>query len=128
MMAWVLFDETGTIPLGAANGTNPPGSGYLPVDIGKLTPIEVMRCHLVEGAWVPRPALPAPAISGATYLFAVPVGASCEVIDAETGASLATATETAGQIELTFAEPGDYALEFVLPPEWIPASRRVRIE
>lgn len=127
MIAWVLFDGTGTIPLGAANGANPPGAGYLPVEVGRLTPIQVMQCYLVEGIWAPRPVLASPVIDGATHVFAVPAGATCDVIDAETGAHLGTATEAAGEIELTFAEPGDYALEFTLPPEWMPASRRVRI-
>lgn len=128
MMAWVLFDPTGTIPIGAANGANMPGAGYVLIEVGRLTPLQVVQFYLAEGVWTPRPVLAGPVIDGTTYVFAVPEGATCAVIDAETGAHLGTATEVAGEIELTFSEPGGYRLEFTLPPEWMPASRKVEIE
>lgn len=128
MMAWVLFDESGTIPVGASNGVNQPSIGYVSVDVGNLTPLQVMQHYLADGAWSLRPVLGIPAVEGTTYVFAVPDGATCDVIDAETGANLGTAIEVTGVIELTFADSGSYRLEFTLPPEWIPASRKIEIE
>lgn len=127
MIAWVLFDETGMIPRSASNGSRSPGPGYVAMEVGQIWPVRLLTMMLVDGIWIPRPALESPAVDGASWVFSVPNGATCEVIDAETGVSLATVGETAGQIELSFPESGDYALEFSLPPEWMPASKRISI-
>ena len=93
-----------------------------------MSPLQVVQCYLVNDEWQLRPVLANAVVEGATHVFAVPDGATCDVFDAETGANLGTAIEVTGEIELTFADPGSYRLEFTLPPEWIPASRKVEIE
>ena len=108
MLRWAILGPDGTYPAQAGSGrTLPPGAIETPPDV---LPETIAASRLVDGAWVPRPALPE---------------AACTVWDAATGEALATLTPDEGAIVFTLADPGRYLIEIEAPRPWRPVSRAV---
>lgn len=128
MLRWAILGPDGTYPAQAGSGrTLPPGAIETPPDV---LPETIAASRLVDGAWVPRPALPDPAVAGSADGLRVTVGglppeAACTVWDAATGEALATLTPDEGAIVFTLADPGRYLIEIEAPRPWRPVSRAV---
>ena len=72
-------------------------------------------------AWQDRPRMPEPIIGAASMDWTgLPTGATATVTDGDTGAVLATATESGGAIDLTFGDPGRYLIDVTADAPWMP--------
>lgn len=101
----------------------PAGAVQLPDGID---PEAASRMRMAEGEWIDRPRIPAPVIAGGTLVFAgLPAGAVSEIIDGETGETLALIESAAGVIEIELADSGPYQIEVEAPRPWLPWRGKV---
>ena len=125
MIGWAILDPSGRVPVSLGRSREvPTGAVALPKGLATEVAATLM---LDAGAWVPRPALPeATEAAGPAGLVVswtgVPAGTVARVFDGEVGTDLATASERAGAITLTLADPGPYVIDLRPPLPWVPVS------
>ena len=118
MITYAFVDADGYVT-GAGSGlTLREGAVELPAGI---TPQSSIHLRLVDGAFVPRPAVPEPKVTefeaaGRAVQFAdLPPGTTAEIVDLEAGYTIATLPEVKGLIAIELPDPGRYRIE-VNPP------------
>lgn len=123
MIHYAILDQDGYPTETGTRFALPAGAVELPPQINAEA---ATRMRLDGGAWIARPEIPAPVITDGTLAFAgLPAGAVAEVIDGETGETLALVEEDAGQIEIELADSGPYQIEVEAPRPWLPWRGKV---
>lgn len=105
----------------------PPGAVALPSGV----PLELLaRQMLVDGAWVPRPAIVLTMTqdaSGAHVVLAEgPAAVTATIRDIEAAEDLLSA-EVAPGATWSLPDPGRYAIEAEGPEPWLPANLRIDV-
>lgn len=125
MIRYAILDQDGYPIRTGTRHALPEGAVALPP---QLDGDAALRMRLADGAWIPRPQIPAPVIAGGMVSFNdLPAGAVAEVIDGETGETLARIAEAAGGIVIELADPGPYQVEVEAPRPWLVWRGRVML-
>lgn len=125
MITYAFVDAAGYVT-GAGSGPRLlDGAVELPAGV---MPVASVDMQLVDGAFIPRPALAAPEVtvfetSGRAVRFTdLPAGTAAEIVDVDCGYSIASLPEAKGLIEIALPEPGRYRIEVTPPRPYLPLT------
>lgn len=125
MIHYAILDADGYPTETGARFILPVGAVELPPQITAAAAALMWR-EPGSLAWISRPGIAPPTVTDGTLAFSgLPTGAVAEVIDGETGETLALVEEDAGTIEIELADSGPYQIEVEAPRPWLPWRGKV---